>query len=84
MPAWAEPERCTLHHMSTPEAGARRIRQAFDLYEAGVSMKRAALRREHPDADDSQIACLVREWLHTRPGAELGDADGRPRDPRIP
>lgn len=47
-------------------------------------MKRAALRREHPDADDSQIACLVREWLHTRPGAERGDADGRPRDRRIP
>ncbi len=27
-----------------------RLRQAFDLHEAGVSMRRASLRREHPDA----------------------------------
>lgn len=68
--------------MAASDAGAQRIRQAFDLYEAGVSMKRAALRREHPDADDARIAVLLREWLHTRPGAESGDAVGRPRDLR--
>jgi len=56
-----------------------RLRQAFDLFEAGVSMRRASLRREHPDARPEDIERLLREWLATRPGAEHGDAVGRPR-----
>jgi len=60
-----------------------RLRQAFDLFEAGVSMKRAALRREHPDADADEIERLLREWLATRPGARYGDAIG-PRRPLEP
>jgi hypothetical protein len=56
-----------------------RVRAAFDLFEAGVSMKRASLRREHPGADPAEIERLLREWLATRPGAEHGDAVGRPR-----
>ncbi|MBX3030528.1 MAG: hypothetical protein KF809_10230 [Chloroflexi bacterium] len=68
--------------MESPEtqAAVRRMQQAFGLFEAGVSMKRASLRREHPDANDARIAELLREWLHERPGAEHGDAPGRPRD----
>ena len=60
-----------------------RLRQTFDLFEAGVSMKRAALRREHPEADDDEIDRLLRAWLATRPGAPHGDAAGRarPTDP---
>lgn len=61
------------------EAAARRLRQAFDLFEAGVSMMRARLRRDHPDADEAQIARLVGDWLRTRPGAEDGDGPGRLR-----
>jgi hypothetical protein len=64
--------------MDDREAAARRIRLAFDLHEAGVEMRRQALRREHPDLSDSQIAALLRDWLRTRPGAEHGDAEGRP------
>jgi hypothetical protein len=56
-----------------------RLRQTFDLFEAGVSMKRAALRREHPDADADEIERLLRTWLGTRPGARHGDAIGRQR-----
>jgi len=56
-----------------------RLRQTFDLFEAGVSMKRAALRREHPDADADEIGRLLRMWLATRPGARYGDAIGRQR-----
>ena len=63
---------------------ATRMRQAFDLFDAGVSMMRARLRREHPDAADDEIDRLIRVWLRTRPGAEFGDAEGRPRafDPK--
>ena len=61
------------------EAMARRLRQTFDMFDAGVSMMRARLRREHPDADDREIDHLVRVWLHTRPGAEHGDSPGRLR-----
>ena len=56
-----------------------KLRQTFDLFEAGVSMKRASLRREHPHADADEIERLLRAWLMERPGAEHGDAVGRPR-----
>ena len=38
------------------EAVAARLRMALDLYELGESMRRAQLRREHPDATDQEIA----------------------------
>ena len=41
-------------------------------------MRRAQLRREHPDATDDEIDALLIAWLETRPGAEHGDACGRP------
>ena len=52
---------------------------AFDLHEAGVAMMRQTLRRRHPDYSEAQIGQLLRKWLCTRPGAELGDAPGRRR-----
>lgn len=63
------------------DVAKERLKQAFDLFEAGVSMKRAALRREHPDVDEDEIAARLRSWLETRPGARYGDAVGRPRTP---
>lgn len=56
-----------------------RLMQTFDLFEAGVSMRRAALRREHPGADEDEIERRLRAWLATRPGAEHGDGVGRLR-----
>jgi len=58
---------------------SKRLRVAFDAFEAGVSMRRASLRREHPHADPDDIERLLREWLAIRPGAEHGDAGGTPR-----
>ena len=62
----------------SPEAMAARLRTAFDLCELGESMRRAQLWREHPDATDDEIDALLIAWLETRPGAEHGDAWGRP------
>ena len=56
-----------------------RLQQTFDLFEAGVSMKRAAIRREHPDADEDEVERRLGAWLATRPGARYGDAVGRVR-----
>ncbi len=62
----------------TPEVLAARLRTALDLCEMGESMRRAQLRREHPDLPDKEIEALLVVWLETRPGAEHGDAWGRP------
>jgi hypothetical protein len=60
------------------EAGARRLRLALDLFQTGEAMMRQTLRREHPDLSPAEIETLLLEWLQERPGAELGDALGRP------
>lgn len=55
---------------------ARRLRLAFDLFEAGVAMHRQTLRRRYPDADDAEIDRRLDAWLIERPGAEHGDVAG--------
>jgi hypothetical protein len=60
------------------EALALRLRITFDLCELGESMRRAQLRREHPNATDDEVEALLATWLQTRPGAEHGDGWGRP------
>jgi hypothetical protein len=60
------------------EAAARRLRLAFDLYQTGEEMMRQRLRREHPNLSPAEIEALVVKWLVERPGAEFGDALGRP------
>jgi hypothetical protein len=58
---------------------AERLRIALDLHDAGVEMMRQNLKRRHPGADEAEIERLLLAWLHERPGAEHGDAVGRPR-----
>jgi len=41
-------------------------------------MRRAQLRREHPDATDDEIEAFLVAWLETRPGAEHGYGWSRP------
>lgn len=60
------------------EAMGRRLRLALDMYEVGEQMQRQRLRRQHPDLTDAEIEAKVREWRLRRPGAEFGDAVGRP------
>ncbi|MFW5925373.1 MAG: hypothetical protein ACOCV4_04355 [Myxococcota bacterium] len=69
---------------SEKERAAARLRTALDLFEAGVAMMRQKLRREHPDAPAEEIQRRLGRWLHTRPGAEHGDAEGRPIAPPSP
>jgi hypothetical protein len=49
-----------------------------EMLELAIEMRRNRARREHPDASDAEIDALVRTWLHDRPGAPFGDAEGRP------
>jgi hypothetical protein len=60
-----------------PSPAVVRIRVALDLFEVGVSMKRAQLRRQAPTATAAEIESRLAEWLETRPDAKDGDAWGR-------
>jgi hypothetical protein len=62
---------------------AERLRVALDLYEAGEQLMRQNLRRRHPDASEAEIAERLAAWLRERPGAEHGDAAGRPAPDRF-
>jgi hypothetical protein len=55
----------------------RRAEATFELFELGIEMMRQNLRRRHPDADDEEIRRRLVEWLHDRPWARHGDAEGR-------
>ena len=57
---------------------AEKLRIALDLAEAGVELMLQNLRRRHPEADDAEVDRLLQAWLLERPGAEHGDAEGRP------
>jgi len=60
------------------EAAARRFRLALDLFRTGEELMRQKLRREHPDLSAREIEARLAEWLQERPGAEFGDARGKP------
>jgi len=57
---------------------AERLRVAFELSDAAIVLVRARLRRQHPDATEADLDARVEAWLTERPGAEGGDAVGRP------
>ena len=57
---------------------SERFRIAMALYEAGEMMLRQKLRRKFPQATAQEIEAKVLEWRRHRPGAEHGDAEGRP------
>lgn len=62
---------------------AARLRLALDMFEDGVALMRQNLRRRHADESDEEIEARLRAWLHHRPGAEHGDAVGRPAPDRF-
>ena len=57
---------------------AERFKIAMELYEFGEAIMRQNLRREHSHSSEAEIEKLFLAWLHRRPGAEEGDAEGRP------
>ena len=64
---------------------ARRLLTALELHDLGVAMMGQRLRREDPNAGDAELRSRLNDWLHTRPGAELGDGVGQPVPwPRTP
>ncbi len=60
------------------EAAAARLRLALDLFATGEQLMRRNLRRRFPDEDAAAIEARLDAWLHERPGAEAGDAEGTP------
>jgi hypothetical protein len=62
--------------MADEETPADRLAATFELFEFGVEMMAANLRRRHPDATPDEIERRVEDWLAERPGAELGDGPG--------
>jgi Rv0078B-related antitoxin len=57
---------------------ARKLKTTFDLQRFGIAMMRQNLVRRHPGESDAEIDARLRAWLRRRPGAEHGDAVGRP------
>ncbi|TMQ08061.1 MAG: hypothetical protein E6J90_41535 [Deltaproteobacteria bacterium] len=55
-----------------------RLLATFEMFELGVEMMAANLRRRHPDASPEEIERLLDAWLLERPGAEEGDGPGVP------
>jgi len=64
--------------MADEETPADRLAVTFELFEFGVEMMAANLRRRHPDASPEEIEQRLEAWLAERPGAELGDGPGVP------
>ncbi|TLG16530.1 hypothetical protein FEK35_04625 [Nocardia cyriacigeorgica] len=60
------------------DSPAERLRVAIAMFEFGLGMQRARLRRVHPNADESVIDSAVDEWLLSRPYEPLGEGRGRP------
>lgn len=65
---------------SDSDGAAERFLATVELADLGEQMMRENLRRRYPDESDAEIERRLVEWLQTRPGAELGDAEGIPRD----
>jgi hypothetical protein len=66
--------------MNSEERGlaALRLRLALDMAATAEAMVRARLSREMPTAGVADIERQIVEWYGRRPGAEHGDATGRP------
>jgi hypothetical protein len=62
------------------QGAKERLMLALDLFESGLGIQRARLRRLHPAETAEQIEARLRRWLQTRPDAPFGDAEGRPLD----
>jgi hypothetical protein len=55
-----------------------RLLATFEMFDLGVDMMAANLRRRHPHASPEEIERLLDDWLLERPGAEEGDGPGVP------
>jgi hypothetical protein len=65
--------------MDAPLTPEEKLRLAFEMHELGCQMMRQNLLRQFPNETDEERERRFVAWLQTRPGAEHGDAVGRPR-----
>jgi hypothetical protein len=56
--------------MADEETMRDRLLQAFELFEVGVEMMAANLRRKHPEASPAELEELLAQWLAARPGSQ--------------
>jgi hypothetical protein len=68
--------------MNRPADVAEKLLAALEMFSLGESMMRQKLRRTFPNASEDEIEEKVQAWLAERPGAEYGDAPGKPRPVR--
>jgi len=66
-----------MRYVAGVDAEARNLEDALELADLAERMVRARLRRQHPSLSDDELEARVFAWLHDRPGAEYGDAEGR-------
>jgi hypothetical protein len=64
--------------MADDETASDRLALTLALFEFGVEMMTANLRRRYPDATPDEIERRLDAWLTERPGAEQGDGEGVP------
>jgi hypothetical protein len=65
--------------MNRPADIAERLLAALEMFSLGESIMRQKLRRTFPDASEGEIDEKLKTWLAERPGAQYGDAPGKPR-----
>jgi hypothetical protein len=65
----------TLHSATGIE---NRLRTALELCDLGEELVEQRLRRENPSVNNDAIRKMIVDWYATRPGAEQGDAIGKP------
>jgi hypothetical protein len=66
--------------MTSTAAARERFGVALELADLAEEMLRSRLRRKHPEYDAAAIERAIDVWYSSRPGAEHGDASGRPID----
>jgi hypothetical protein len=54
-----------MHSEQAAHASARLV-TALRIYAAGLAMKRAQLRRDHPEASASQVQRMLAAWVQRR------------------
>lgn len=61
----------------TDSDASARLREALELYDLGLTMKRQSLRRAFTAASDAEIDDRLRDWRLRREDAPDGDGEGR-------
>ncbi|MBN1655551.1 MAG: hypothetical protein JXA30_17420 [Deltaproteobacteria bacterium] len=49
--------------ISRKESPGEKLAQALEIFETGVRLKRAALKKSRPDASEAEIDRYIEQWL---------------------